>query len=853
MLPALATAAPAPPPDPLPGVPLELARQRAAAVRDLRYELVLQIPARPQTPIRGRATLRFELADPAQPLVLDFDAPGADEARVVVNGTPVRVRAVNGHLVIPAAALRRGANRVQIAFRAGDAPLNRAPDLLYTLFVPARARLAIPCFDQPDLKARWSLTLEHPAAWQSVANGAELARAVRGARVRVRVRFAETAPLPTYLLAFAAGALQIEQAQRDGRMLRLFHRENDRAKLEHQLGELFDQHAQALAELERYTGIPYPFGKFDIVLLPSFLFGGMEHAGAIFYRAESLLLEPSATQDQLLARANVIAHETAHMWFGDLVTMRWFDDVWTKEVFANFMADKLIQPRFPQLRHDLRFFGSHHGDAYAVDRSAGSNPIRQPLANLDGAGSLYGPIIYEKSPVVMRQLEALLGEAAFRAGVREYLRRHAFGNATWDDLIAALAGHSPQDLRHWSRMWIDEPGRPQIRSTLQRDAAGPARLVLTQADSHGRDRTWPQQLHVALGCGATRRLLVADLHGASLDLSERLGDCVPDWVLAGGDGWAYGEMVLDEHSRAWLLARLETIEDPLDRGVAWSALWEDLLAARITPAAWWAMARRVLAHETQPQLVEAWLSDLQTVWWRFLVDTQRTARAADLEGLLQERLAADGSPILKAAWFNALRSVATTPAALARLRALWAREATIEGLPLGETDETALAQALALRDLPDAEAILDAQQARLANPDRRARFAFVRAAVSPDAARRARWWQALREPAGRRHETWVLEGLRLMHHPLRAQASRATVPEALALLREVHTTGALFFDAGWVQAVLGGHGTPETAQMVEQFLAGLPPDYPPRVRAVVLQAADLLQRAQRARCSTACS
>ena len=164
---------------------------------------------------------------------------------------------------------------------------------------------------------------------------------------RVTVKFAQTEPLPTYLVAFIAGDFKIETAERNGRTFRMFHRETDAAKVARNRDAIFDLHARALEFLERYTAIPYPFGKFDFVAIPAFQFGGMEHAGKILYNASGLMLDESATQNQLLGRASVIAHETAHMWFGDLVTMRWFNDVWMKEVFANFMAAKIVNPSFP--------------------------------------------------------------------------------------------------------------------------------------------------------------------------------------------------------------------------------------------------------------------------------------------------------------------------------------------------------------------------------------------------------------------------------------------------------------------------------------------------------------------------
>ena len=189
----------------------------------------------------------------------------------------------------------------------------------------------------------------------------------------------------------------------------MYHRETDAEKVAANRDTIFDLHQQAVDWLETYTDRKYPFQKLDFVVLPAFQFGGMEHAGAIFYNAPYLFLDKSATQNQHLSRANLIAHETAHMWFGDLVTMKWFDDVWLKEVFANFMAAKMVNPTFPNIDHELRFFLQHYPPAYDVDRTPGTNPIRQPLDNLKDAGSLYGPIIYQKAPVVMRQLEQILG------------------------------------------------------------------------------------------------------------------------------------------------------------------------------------------------------------------------------------------------------------------------------------------------------------------------------------------------------------------------------------------------------------------------------------------------------------
>src|SRR5213594_1631408 len=417
------------PADPEPGVSLALATERAQSIEALRYDLAFSIPVAPTAPITGKAVIRFNAKDVTRPLVLDF-SPGADHiSSISVAGRPSHFRLVKDHIIIPSSELTSEENAVEIVFRAGDSSLNRSPDFIYTLFVPARAHLAFPCFDQPNLKARFALELTVPEEWQAISNAEETfhEKAVN----RVRIRYAETQPIPTYLFAFAAGKFKVESAERNGRWYRMLHRETDAKKVERNRKAVFDLHAASLEWLEKYTGVPYRFGKFDFVLIPSFQFSGMEHPGSIYYNSASILLDESATENQMLNRASVIVHETSHMWFGDLVTMQWFNDVWMKEVFANFMSAKIVNPSFPNVNHDLRFLLAHYPQAYEIDRTAGANPIRQRLTNLNDAGSLYGAIIYQKAPIVMRQLEMIVGETAFRDGLREYLNKYSFGNATW--------------------------------------------------------------------------------------------------------------------------------------------------------------------------------------------------------------------------------------------------------------------------------------------------------------------------------------------------------------------------------------------------------------------------------------
>jgi aminopeptidase N len=788
-------------------------------------------------------TLRFKLGDASRPLALDF-APPDGLISATAAGRPIELAAVPDHLVVAAADLREGENEITVRFRFGDASLNRNAEFLYTLFVPARARLAFPCFDQPDLKARFTLGLDIPSDWEAVANGAESGRTPHGDRVTVR--FAETAPIPTYLFAFAAGKFRVETAERGGRPFRMLHRETDAVKVARNREAIFDLHAASLAWLERYTGIPYPFGKFDFLLVPSFQFGGMEHPGSIFYNASGLLLDESATQNQKLGRASLIAHETAHMWFGDLVTMRWFNDVWMKEVFANFMAAKIVNPSFPEVNHELRFLLAHYPAAYDVDRTAGTNAIRQRLDNLAEAGSLYGAIIYQKAPIVMRQLEMMVGEHPFRDGLREYLRNHAYGNATWSDLIAILDARIDEDLARWSRVWVEESGRPVIATTLRIADGRIAELSLAQKDAvRGRGLTWTERLQVVLGKDNQVRTLDVTLAGPRVDVTAARGLPAPDFVLPTGGGIGYGGFELDAASRAHLLAHLPSIDDALTRGSATVTLWEEMLDGRVRADALLDMLIRAVSVERDELNLQRMLSYVQQAYWRFTPAAARTALAPRLEDVLRKGLADARTPSTRSAWFSALRDTARTGPTLLWLERVWRKTEAVPGLVLAEPDYISLALELAVRDVPAAEEILDGQFARIENPDRKGRFAFVRPALSKQQAERDTFFESLAEVANRRREPWVLEGLAYLHHPLRAAASEKYIPRSLDLLREIQRTGDIFFPKRWMDATLSGHRSSRAAQMVREHIDRLPNDYPDRLRRIILSSADDLFRASR--------
>ncbi len=828
-----------PQPDISPGVSWKLASHRHERLSEISYDISLVIPADLDQRIAGRVTLTFRFGLTGTPLVIDFAESPESVKSVRVGGADVPYELLNEHIVIPDSVFAEGQHSVEIEFLAGDNSLNRNADFLYTLFVPDRARFAFPCFDQPNLKARYRLELKLPAGWAAVANGEVIQSTGEEGSA---IRFAVTAPISTYLFSFAAGAFDVVEAERAGRTLRMYHRETDSTKVERNVEAIFDLHAMALAWLEEYTGVEYPFGKFDFVLVPSFQYGGMEHPGSILYRASTLLLDESATQNDELRRASLIAHETSHMWFGDLVTMDWFDDVWMKEVFANFMAAKIVNPMFPDMDHELRFLLAHYPAAYEVDRTAGANPIRQRLDNLAEAGTLYGAIIYQKAPIVMKQLERLIGEDNLRAGLREYLRTYSFGNAAWPDLIELLDSRTGHDLAAWSHVWVAEAGRPAISTSRSLDREGAiSSFVIRQVDAEGRDRVWPQDLEVLFGYAHTSRSFRVRLGSHSVVVPEAGGLPVPDYILPNGQGVGYGLFTPDSASLEYLLANTALLSEPLIRGIGWLTLWDALLEGRVVPFQLVEAAADALRSETVELLVERILAYLELTYWQYLSIEERARVAAELENLLWALVEGAPGPSLKAVYFNSLRSIAMGDSTLARLQRLWREEEVIVGLDLSESDFTRLAQELAVREVVGWERILERQRERIENPDRRQRFEFVEPALSADPSVRDRFFEGLKQAENREHEPWVLEALGYLHHPLRAADSEKYVLPSLELLEEIQATGDIFFPKNWLDATLGRRNSPSVAQVVRDFLERRP-GYPLRLRAKILQAADGLFR-----------
>ncbi len=812
----------------VPGVSLELAQQRKAMISSIHYTLFFDVPDEYAQKITAQEMVSFSLSHVPESLQLDFNENSEKLHELWVNGIEQKIDHQSEHLVIDGRSLREGKNDVRINFEAGETSLNRSKDYLYTLFVPDRARTVFPVFDQPNLKATYDLALEVPVHWNAVSNGPLETSVIEGDR---KTYVFETSDyISSYLFSFVAGEFETVSREHEGRTYRLLHRETDEKKVANNVDIVFEQHFAALKWLEEYTGIDYPFKKLDFALIPAFQYGGMEHVGAIQYRAGRLFLDENATQTQELNRANLIAHEVAHMWFGNLVTMDWFNDVWTKEVFANFMAAKIVNPSFPEVNHDLSFLVRIFPRAYAVDRTEGANAIRQHLPNLNEAGTLYGNIIYNKAPIMMQQLETLLGQEQFQEGMREYLEKYQNSNATWPGLIEILDKQSTHDLVDWSEVWVNTPRMPEFKLS-----ANEGKVSIKQYDPLQENRAWPQQFSISSLKNDTTTGLV--FNGSNIDASTTIPE---DEIFFNADGKGYGVFPID-------LANVEQSWNKLNELQRASALlsgYEQMLAGNkdVNPLAYCGFLMDVTFQEENQLIQNLALGQLQSVYWQYLSENKRLKQSKKLERQILKAMKKEKRTGAKRRLFRAFQSVALSNKGLNYLYSIWAGQEAIEGLNFSEADLVRLSAILAIK-LPEySDAIIKHQYSQIKNPDRKNRYEFIAPALSADEKVRDTYFDALKKVDNRAVEAWVLTAVGYLHHPLRREHAERYILPSMELLGEIQKTGDIFFPARWIATTMANHRSDEAVKIVKGFLQDRP-NYNYQLKLKILQAADTMKRA----------
>lgn len=825
------------------GIPRELARERAAQISEVRYTLRFTLTPKAGT-VGGHEELQFK-ASGGGPLWLDFRGEQISDLRV--NGQRVEAKIENGHIALPGEAMRTGDNSVEMDFTAPVATAGKAitrfedkddgSEYLYTLFVPMDAEMAFPCFDQPDLKGRFKLEVTVPDRWTVVSN-TPIEFDWHDHLGEHKVRFAETRRISTYLFAFAAGPFK--KVHETAGLPGLYVRASKFEKAQSEAEEVQTVTQQGIEYLSKFFAQPFPFPKYDEVLIPGFAYGGMEHAGATFLREESVLFRSAPTHSDHLNRDILLLHELTHQWFGDFTTMRWFDDLWLKEGFAQYMAYQALDAIAPQENVWKRFYLSIKPGAYGIDATKGTTPIYQDIGNLKDAKSAYGAIVYSKAPGVIKQLAFVLGEEKFRDGLRAYLKEHAYGNAEWSDLVGAFERVSGRHLQEWAAMWIRHRGMPQVDVTWSCDEHKRIdHFSMTQHDVLGEGGIWPIAAEIVFAYPGLPSLRTrAELDTEKAELKDALGRACPEYVFLNYQDHAYGRFLLDERSRKAVIERLGAVDDVFERALLWGSLWDAVREAELGPKEFIGLALRTLPDEKDEELAQSLIGHVTTGLHRYVSAEVRAGIVPDAEKIAAEKMTGAEEQDFRIIWFRALRGIAESEAGRERWKELLSGKMTVPGVELRPLDRWTMVTALMALGDPEADAYLAAEQKRDGSGDG-LKYAYVAQAARPDAATKKKYFDEYLHDASR-PEDWIEQSLGAFNYWNQSELTLPYLRPALEALPQMKRERKIFFVLGWLNAFMGGQRSEAALAEVREFLQSGAVDRDLRLK--ILEVSDELER-----------
>ncbi|MEV7378425.1 aminopeptidase N [Streptomyces lydicus] len=714
------------------------ARQRGRLLDVDAYDVALDVrSAVAQGPdadtFRSRTTLRFRCAEPGASTFADLLAP--EVVSVTLNGRELDPATVFDGTRIALDDLAAENTLVvdaRCAYSRTGEGLHRFVDpedgevYLYTQYEPADARRVFANFEQPDLKAPFTFEVTAPEGWVVLSNGAQEGEAEAG-----RHRFATTEPISTYITAVVAGPYHyVSDSYR-----RTFA---DGTELEIPLGALcrkglakhfdaddvFTVTKQGLDFFHDHFDFPYPFGKYDTAFVPEYNLGAMENPGCVTFR-EEFIFRGKVTEASYERRANVILHEMAHMWFGDLVTMQWWDDLWLKESYADFMGAFALVEATRFTGGWITFANRRKSWAYRADQLPSTHPVTADIRDLEDAKLNFDGITYAKGAAVLKQLVAYVGQDAFLEGARRYFKRHAYGNTRLADLLAVLEETSGRDMAAWSRSWLETAGVNSLTPQVTYDAQDRiTELSVLQEAAPAHPELRPHRVAVGLyrrqsvfsGSGDAALVRYAhvevDVTGPRTAVPELAGLERPELILVNDEDLTYCKVRFDEGSLATLRARLGDLTDPMARALCWAALW-GLTRDGLMPARdYLDLVRRFAGKETDIGVLQSLHGQARTALEYYSAPDRREPAARELaEGARHElRLAEPGSGH-QLTWARHFAAIASTPADLQLLKGLLEGTAKIDGLEVDQELRWAFLEPLAAHGVAD-EALIAAELAR---------------------------------------------------------------------------------------------------------------------------------------------
>lgn len=806
------------------------ALSRSARVSDVEYDLAIDISGVGKW-FSGEVTIRFKLTAASSDLTIDFG--GGTVHRMLVNGSPVNVDYNGFFLSLPAETLRRGANSVSIEFEhlygEDGTGMHRFVDpddglhYLYTYLWPYYANRLFPVFDQPNLKARISLNVRAPENWTVVSTGTASTEPAGGGVVLWR--FDTTPRMSTYVFSLHAGPYKIWEADAAGIPIRLMAR---RSLAEHvAVDEWLEVTRRGLDYYSQYFGIPYPFEKYDQLIVPDFNIGAMENIAAVTF-AERYVQRQQSDRGEREGRSSVILHEMAHMWFGNLVTHDWWNGLWLNESFATQMAAmaSVSTTEFKDTWHG--FFSNAKPRAYGRDSLVTTHPIEVPVPSTADFFSVFDAITYQKGSSVLKQLSHYVGAENYRRGVSAYLQEHSYGTTELADFIGHQAKSSGINLDEWSNEWLFKRGFNTLSASADCVDGSLQALTITQTAPEEHPYLRRHQVDVALyHLDDDDHLIAGDVFSVEITGEETAVD-VPDGtscpVLINPNhaDWTYARIILDEQSTAAVEKYLQDIPEALARSIFLAALFDRALAGEMPLAEYIAHAAG-LAESEQNIRVQQQISSSIVAAVRLM---QRLRPETDkslvtlLPALEEQALkhAAEATTIdLKRNWFNTYTGVVSTATGLATVRQLLDGTTEIPGLPISPDLRWRLLTILSGNGAANIAAMVAAEQNADVSDYGLKRALGANAAI-PDLTVKTKWLAELVNPetlTGLARQRAVMAEL---FPPNQTMLQLELLDQVLDALPKLSETSDPYFMSSYVSTLLTPMCVPESTARMQAFL-----------------------------------
>ena len=809
----------------------EDAAARSARVSNVDYTLEFTLTGKES--FSGATTLSFDLADNQQPLTIDLDK--ATIASLTVNGKAVTPQYNQWFITLAPQDLVAGRNTVSIVYQrlhsTNGEGLHRMVDPVdgrvytYSHFEPAAAHQMFPVFDQPDLKGTYEVTVIAPSDWVVVSTMREsrAEAATDGVPLR-RWTFPRSKKLSPYNFSMHAGPYKIWEDNSGKYPMRLFARQSVAAQVSPQ--DWFTYTKQGLTFFDQYFGVPYQFEKYDQLLVPDFLYGAMENAAAITFAERAFLHQEEMTAAQRQSLAGVIMHEMAHQWFGDLVTMKWWNGLWLNESFASFMGTLATAESTEFKQAWQSFFSGAKQGAYTQDQRVTTHPIETPVPSTANAFDNIDAITYSKGASTLKQLRHLLGEEVFRQGVHNYLVKYSYQNAKLDDFIGSLGAAANRDLSGWTKEWLYEPGVNTIAAEFSCAGGKVSSFTLRQsAPSAALPTLREQRVQIALfkqgaqGLALSKNVAVT-YKGAATAVPELKGAACPDLVYPNYQDWGYAQVQLDQKSFATAQASLNKVDDPLLRSMLWQSLWDGVRAAKLPLDAFLKTVLVNAPAEKDYTLLGDIVAKIQSSV-DYLDTMGQPAKVYRAKvGVQLERMAfaatqaASGDKNFQRRWFSTYLSVASSPAALAQLADILSGKLVVPGLSIGQDLRWSIVNRLNRYAYTGSETLLAAEQER-DKSDSGQQAALAATVIRPDARIKEEWLTTIGDLQTKLPFSKIRTAMGSMFPPGQGALGELSADLRLSTLAKVDSAAGPVYMRAYAAAMLPASCTPASVKRLD--------------------------------------